>query len=361
MSSSYSTVGFICRVEPPHLGHLQVIKHALTRTNDLRILIGSAKSASNIENPFSYEARVILLEKMLAAELSKADLSKITFHPVRDHLYHQDRWEIDVQKIMGMDGVAIISSNKDDDDVQRRGWLPYYEHISVPLGERIDASSIRLAIYEGRPEDARRFLHPTVADDVLTAPVWPRLIAEYAAIQNRTLDERELRAAGKLKHPIVRNTADAVVFCAGHVLVVRRGGKIGNGLLATPGGYLDEKDTVLMDCALRELDEETNIDVPPRILQSNIQFSQEFSHKKRSKIARVVTQAFCIHLPAQLRGDKGAVRNTGGLPKVKAGDDAAEAFWLPLSKLEDLEDQFFDDHWHIITTFHSRLERSLYK
>ena len=36
-----------------------------------------------------------------------------------------------------------------------------------------------------------------------------------------------------------------------------------------------------------------------------------------------------------------------GLPKVKGGDDAAKAFWLPLAELDAT--MMFEDHYAIIT------------
>jgi len=41
----------------------------------------------------------------------------------------------------------------------------------------------------------------------------------------------------------------------------------------------------------------------------------------------------------------------GTLPIVKGSDDADKAWWMSLSDLANREDQFFEDHFHIITHF----------
>ena len=47
-----------------------------------------------------------------------------------------------------------------------------------------------------------------------------------------------------LPYPPVFVTGDAVVTCAGHLLVVERGGMPGKGLWALPGGFINQKETV---------------------------------------------------------------------------------------------------------------------
>jgi bifunctional NMN adenylyltransferase/nudix hydrolase len=39
------------------------------------------------------------------------------------------------------------------------------------------------------------------------------------------------------------------------------------------------------------------------------------------------------------------------LPEIAGGDDAAEARWVPIADLPSLEEQFHDDHFHILDYF----------
>jgi bifunctional NMN adenylyltransferase/nudix hydrolase len=38
-------------------------------------------------------------------------------------------------------------------------------------------------------------------------------------------------------------------------------------------------------------------------------------------------------------------------PEVAGSDDAEEARWVPIAELPSLEDQFHDDHFHILDAF----------
>jgi bifunctional NMN adenylyltransferase/nudix hydrolase len=136
-------------------------------------------------------------------------------------------------------------------------------------------------------------------------------------------------------------TTDAVVVQSGHVLVIRRGHQPGKGLLALPGGFLAAGAT-LEDNAIKELKEETQIKVPAQVLRGSIKASHVFDYPERSNRGRTVTFAYFIELEPNLKE---------GLPRVKGGDDAAKAFWLPLSALGEKEDEFFEDHIHVVRFF----------
>jgi bifunctional NMN adenylyltransferase/nudix hydrolase len=131
------------------------------------------------------------------------------------------------------------------------------------------------------------------------------------------------------------NTVDSVVIKSGHVLVVRRRGRYGKGLVALPGGFLNPNET-FVESAIRELKEETSIALPKEQLFGAIKFTRPFDHPRRSLRGRTVTQAFKLHL------------GSGPLPKVKGDDDADKAWWMPLSEVYAHPEMFFEDHWHII-------------
>jgi bifunctional NMN adenylyltransferase/nudix hydrolase len=39
------------------------------------------------------------------------------------------------------------------------------------------------------------------------------------------------------------------------------------------------------------------------------------------------------------------------LPEVKGSDDAAHAQWVPIAQLPSIEEQLFEDHFHILDHF----------
>ena len=103
--------------------------------------------------------------------------------------------------------------------------------------------------------------------------------------------------------------------------------------MALPGGFVNPKER-LKDAVIRELREETRIKVPAPVLAGSITKEQIFDDPYRSARGRTITQAFLI----ELQGDK--------LPKVKGGDDAKSAFWVPFAEIKP--EMMFEDHYHII-------------
>lgn len=129
-------------------------------------------------------------------------------------------------------------------------------------------------------------------------------------------------------------TVDAVVVQSGHVLMVERKGPYGKGLLALPGGFLDTGERIL-DACLRELREETCLQVPEAVLKGSIKSSKVFDDPYRSARGRTITHAFYIELAANKE-----------LPEVTGGDDAKRAIWVPLADLDP--EQIFEDHYFVI-------------
>lgn len=72
----------IGRFQPPHNGHLQVIKEILQEVDELIIGLGSAQLSHELDDPFTAGERILMLNKALAE--SKLDLSKVYFIPIPD-------------------------------------------------------------------------------------------------------------------------------------------------------------------------------------------------------------------------------------------------------------------------------------
>jgi bifunctional NMN adenylyltransferase/nudix hydrolase len=140
-------------------------------------------------------------------------------------------------------------------------------------------------------------------------------------------------------YPVTFVTADAVVIKSGHVLVVKRGGNPGKGLVALPGGFVNQNESLDAAC-LRELKEETKIKVSTDKLIAARQANHVFDHPQRSLRGRTITHAYLFDLGKE-----------GNLPTVKGSDDAEEAFWMPIGDVYSNETAFFEDHRSIILYF----------
>jgi bifunctional NMN adenylyltransferase/nudix hydrolase len=154
------------------------------------------------------------------------------------------------------------------------------------------------------------------------------------AEMHHILDYKKSWAAAP--YPPVFMTADAVVTQSGHVLLVRRGAQPGEGLWAMPGGFVNQHERV-KDAAVRELCEETKIDIPKPVLYGSIVKHELYDDPYRSARGRTITQAYHFKLADQAK-----------LPKVKGSDDAAKAKWFPLNEFVQMRSELFEDHYNII-------------
>ena len=119
-----------------------------------------------------------------------------------------------------------------------------------------------------------------------------------------------------------------------HVLLVQRGGEPYAGMWALPGGF-KRPDETLDEAARRELREETRLKVPAPVLKGSIRRQEVYDDPYRSARGRTITHAFYMELEPN-----------ASLPKVKGGDDARQARWVPLGELTP--ERLFEDHYFII-------------
>lgn len=336
----------IGRFQPLHNAHLELIRYSLSVAEKVIIVLGSARSAPDIRNPFTPAMR----EEIIRACLPEFT-DRLLFRAVRDYPYNDHVWTAEIQNVVGEtaddDGlesprVAIVGFFKDRSSYYLNlfpQWTfeGFYSSDKRLLG--LNATEIRELYFAG-DEHWRDLVPATVAaylDAFRATDYFPALKAEFDYLRRYREDTRFVGVPYK---PVFLTT-DAVVVQSGHVLVIRRGFQPGKGLLALPGGFLAENLT-LEDSAIKELKEETNIKVPAPILRGSIKASHVFDHPERSLRGRTVTVAYYIELAPDLKE---------GLPRVRGGDDAKKAFWLPLSALGEKEDEFFEDHVHIIRYF----------
>jgi bifunctional NMN adenylyltransferase/nudix hydrolase len=336
----------IGRFQPLHSAHQDLIKHSLTLAEKVIIILGSARSAPDVKNPFTPAMR----EEIIRA-CFPADEKNLIFRAIRDYPYNDHVWTAEVQNVVGE---ITEEEGKDDAKTAIVGFFKdkssYYLNLFpqwdfeefYPADKRnlsLSATAIREKYFA--KDDAWQQLVPPAVAKYLNAfrqtPFYPDLQGEFEFLE-------KYRAATQFKgvpYKPVFLTTDAVVVQSGHVLVIRRGFQPGKGLLALPGGFLAENMT-LEDSAIKELKEETQIKIPAQVLRGSIKASHVFDYPERSQRGRTVTFAYYIELTPNLKE---------GLPKVKGGDDAKKAFWLPLSALGEKEDEFFEDHIHVIRFF----------
>jgi len=334
--NEYEYLIYIGRFQPSHLAHIETIKTALMHSKNVIVLIGSSFQPRTIKNPWTWQERADMLGQSLTVE----ERSRVIFAPIADDAYNNQRWVTQVQKVVdkcsdGSDNVGMIGHTKDDTSFYLK-MFPQWKHIEMPNIDDLHATDIREALFTLlRHEFSKEYLSklPKEIHDYLMAwtykPEASALQIEYEFI------DRYKSAYKDAPYAPIFVTVDAVVVQSGHVLLIRRRSAPGKNLWALPGGFLNSTESIEVGM-IRELREETKIKVPDPVLRGNIKKNKVYDAVNRSLRGRTITHVFCIELPP------------GKLPHIKGADDAYRADWIPISTVYAMQDQMFEDHFHII-------------
>lgn len=346
---------YIGRFQPLHLGHLHAIKMGMTHADHVLVLMGDTGGPRSIKNPWTFEERKQMLQRSLPGDCyaDTGVIPRIMIDCIQDYPYSEQEWIAEVQKAVSRHlasgnisentaKVILIGHEKDNSSYYLKFFPMWkfvdtgYEELEGRFERKIDATKIREFIFEDQLPYTVGVLGREVRDHIAylrsqTPEVYEDLKFEYESI-------KKYRASwASAPFPPVFVTTDVVAIQSGHILMVRRGERPGKGLLALPGGFIDQVESI-EDCAIRELVEETNIKLQPEVLKRCIEHVEVFDRAGGVSTAdrgRIITHVHLIKLD-----------DTKELPKVKGGDDAAEAMWVPLSELNPRE--IFSDHASII-------------
>lgn len=301
------------QVPEMHEGHRFLVREMLEECDKVLILFGSANRAPSPRNPFSYVYR---------AQAAKALFPDIYTAPLNDYLYNDSQWVADVDNTiqymlahkMGCDTAKVILYGHKKDGNDYLNWFPQYEYVNINSDIDISGTEVRRSSY----------------------PLLPKAIQD-------DMDYYGKEALAFSNYPYPENLnfccADNVVECSGHILLIQRKRAPGAGTWALPGGFKNNNETFL-ECAIRELYEETNLRVPEKVLRGSIVSTSIFDHPARSTGIVRNTMAVYYRFPAN---------PDGSLPRANGADDAQEAKWVSIADISTGKYQLFDDHADIIS------------
>ncbi len=338
---TYHFAVFIGRFQPYHNGHHHVITQGLAHAEKIIVLCGSAYLSPSHRNPWSFEQR----KAMILNSFSKEEAQRIILLPLMDSPYNESLWVQSVQKAVSsvtqacntQANIALLGNCKHHSGFYLN-MFPQWQSIAVDSVENTNATALRTEYFSHADNFANSqkvfSRHAPTGTQQFFAQNFSQTAYDYIFAEHNFVIEHK-KQWQVAPYPPVFVTVDAVVIQSGHILLIKRKNRPGQGLAALPGGFLDQYES-LQDACIRELHEETELNLPETLLRSCITRSHIFDDPYRSARGRTITHAFLIELPA-----------CENLPKVTGSDDAEKAFWMPLGEINP--EKLFEDHYFIVT------------
>jgi bifunctional NMN adenylyltransferase/nudix hydrolase len=345
---------FLGRQSPFHKGHAEVLLRACHTSKAVLVLIGSAGQARTTKNPFTFAERERMIRDYL--ESCKIDC-KLQIKPLYDHPYNDQAWirgvqdavdicKNDLRDVIGINpSVYLTGADRDKSTWYLKTFGDFFiSDLVDPHGMTLSATKVRELLFGSSsplytdistlvPSTTFRFLL-----DFVKTPEFAALSKEYSYIEKYKKDWSGAPYAPTFV------TVDACVIQSGHVLLNTRANFPGIGLWALPGGFL-EQDEKLVDGCVRELIEETKIELSKAQLYGSIKSREIFDHPDRSLRGRTITTAFLFKLD-----------DSKPLPKVKPQKgEVLKVAWVPINDALKHSELFFEDHYSILTTLLGRI------
>lgn len=338
-SKKYKLAVVIGRFQILHVGHQLLLNKAASLADNVLVLLGSCNQPRTIKNPFNKYERA----QMVRMHFEEQNFKNCTVKGLTDNLYSDTSWvnqvQTRIQETKNEHGltdkhVCIVGLNKDESTYYLDLFPQYKLETIEEFKMQLDATSLRNVLFT-KPDELKIFgnIIPKhvykFLEQFKDLEPYPRLVEEYEYYQQYPKDWG--------KGPFV--TADAIIKKSGHIVLIQRGDDPGKDLWALPGGFV-ELDERIFDGSIREVGEETNLDIPPGLLKGSLTKTNVFDHPKRSLRGRVITHCYLFDLDGKDRKE--------GLPFIKGSSDAKTASWFPINKVLNMGHLMFEDHLDMV-------------
>ena len=197
MNQKYDFGIVIGRFQPFHTAHQNLIKHSLSLAEKVIVILGSARSASDVRNPFTPAMR----EEIIRACFPE-DSSRLIFRAVRDYPYNDHVWTAEVQNLVGesseeIEGakIAVVGFFKDRSSYYLNLFPQWhFEEFYVSDKKLLNnnATNIREKFFT-ESEDWKEFLPTQVSaalDVFRQTEIFPNLQKEFAYLQKYKADTK---------------------------------------------------------------------------------------------------------------------------------------------------------------------------
>ena len=317
----YDLTIFIGRFQPFHKGHLHNVIEALNVGDKLLIIVGSSFNAPNIKNPFSFEQR----KKMIEADLlhSSINLDRIIIEPLADYFYQEEKWEQALRDNVSKHSskqhkIAIVGHDKDASSYYLNNFSEW-DFIPVTNYKKYNATDFRKEYYRGNIIKAYMCANTidSGAHKFLANFTKTNAYKDLTIENDYVIEYKKSWGNAPYKPNLV--TVDALLIVNNHILLVQRKNSPGKNQWALPGGFLECHETI-SSAIIRELKEETNIDLTTEQLDLAKASEAVFDYPSRSVRGRTISHAAIFIF------DEWPI-----LPNIKAADDAKGVKWISLA------------------------------
>ncbi len=343
----YDTGIFIGRFRPFHNGHKHVLQNALKLSNKVIILVGSAFKSIDFRNMFTFEE----VEQMIRSNLTNDENNRVTIIGIRDR-GNTTKWCTEIRHKISeyaTDNIAIFGHDKDNTSKYLYAF-PDWELETLEKFQDIDATTIRYELMASivnkdfLPEGTIQFLN-----NWINTKQYETILNEhnFMSVYNEGFVSPSIK---KYNTNPIHYTCDSVVIHSGHILLIQRKSLPGKNLWALPGGHV-EKDETAEQASIRELSEETRIALSKTELKKSLLYSKIYDDPNRSTRKRTITNAFLYYIVSNQSGTSSSqIKKDFSHPRIKAGSDAKNAEWFPISTVlsDEFSSQLFEDHAIII-------------
>lgn len=345
----FDFIVFIGRFQPFHYGHLAQVKHALRQSQGVILYVGSSNRIRSQRNFLTYKEREAMIRAVLLEELGD-DASRVIIMALPDRMYDTAAWIDQTRTLTAVATSEFVSPRTGlgghDRDASSAYLHAFPEWSFAGAGEHlgINATSLREAFLTPAcnlgqwfpnvaPPATLRFLQSFRDNDA-----YVELMADRSTI----MEMRKKWGMG----PFL--AADAIVVQNEDILTIRRGNRPNKGAVAVPGGLLEPGET-LLDCAIRELFEETGMDkdgITKRDMLAALRCYDSFDDPHRSDRYSIVSQGFLFVLPPDRCHPKVLANRYVDAAKTELNDAVAPSFG-PLAAIRN--EQMFEDHGFMIS------------
>ena len=341
---------FMLRGSGLHIGHFNIIEYGLTIAHKVIIFFGSDNRPRTIKDPFTCEERIEMLARVYRDQ--PEIWSRLIVSTLGDHARNEDfviAAQNKVDRLICIDGgiisestVGITGYTKDTSSFYLN-IFPEWEFFPAPYtppvdGFVLDATNVRNVLFS----DTNTLSEIVdILIDIVPTPVlqyfieWSKTDAYRYIMQYR--HDVKIFKEKLVNYPNNYVATDAMLVCGDYILLITRG-KIGKGLLALPGGFL-EVNLRIEENLYKELDEEAMIEVPVSELKKAFLGYHVEDTVNRSERCRIMTHMGVFNLESI------GYSNTNR-PKVTGGDDASHADWYLMDDLKT--EDFFEDHKFLV-------------